>query len=97
MKHLKNKLYTCKQKLCKAFTDETGDFYISDAVKIMEDAQTFHRRQFFGVRVEMIEMRCNIVGDSGKEGSGFVDVLFMNADRYISFLDDGVARSGDLG
>jgi len=35
MKHLKNKLYTCKQKLCKAFTDETGDFYISDAVKII--------------------------------------------------------------
>ncbi|MBR2401701.1 MAG: hypothetical protein IKB01_02875 [Lachnospiraceae bacterium] len=35
MKHLKNKLYTCKQKLYKTFTDETGDFYISDAVKII--------------------------------------------------------------
>ena len=35
MKQLKNKLYTCRQKLCKTFTDETGDFYISDAVKII--------------------------------------------------------------
>lgn len=35
MKHLKNKLYTCKQKLHQILTDETGDFYISDAVKII--------------------------------------------------------------
>ena len=35
MKHLKNKLYTCKQKLYQILTDETGDFYISDAVKII--------------------------------------------------------------
>jgi len=35
MKYLKNKLYTCKQKLHQILTDETGDFYISDAVKII--------------------------------------------------------------
>ena len=35
MKHLKNKLYTCKQKLHQILTYETGDFYISDAVKII--------------------------------------------------------------
>lgn len=35
MKHLKNKLCTCKQKLHQILTDETGDFYISDAVKII--------------------------------------------------------------
>jgi len=35
MKHLKNKFCTCKQKLHQILTDETGDFYISDAVKII--------------------------------------------------------------
>ncbi|MBR2037025.1 MAG: hypothetical protein IKA09_04785 [Lachnospiraceae bacterium] len=35
MKHLKQKLYTSKQKLYQTLTDETGDFYISDAVKII--------------------------------------------------------------
>lgn len=35
MKNFKNKLYTFKRKLCNTFTDETGDFYISDAVKII--------------------------------------------------------------
>ena len=35
MKHLKRKLYTCKPKLYQTLADETGDFYISDAVKII--------------------------------------------------------------
>lgn len=35
MKKFKTKLYTCKRKLCNTFTDETGDFYISDAVKVI--------------------------------------------------------------
>ena len=35
MKHFKNKLYTCKQKLYQTLADETGDFYISDGVKII--------------------------------------------------------------